>query len=266
MNATDFKYDGISLSSFNFVIANLSGKIKTNEVVTDSQRVFNQISLQQGRYNPFVSIVYKQALVMEWQICKNPCLYDGDDIYITTDEIRQLKRWLCKPHACTLEFEDDDFKDIHWEGTFNLEEVFFGDIRLGATLTFTANRPYAVGETYRQTGTVNASEPFNVENVSDEYEYLYPNLTIKCLEAGDLIISTNWEQRKFIVNNVSVGETLNFTPLLTCSSNYKHLAKDFNYHFVRLWRNYDTTTNELTSSLNIEYDLFYEPCVKAVFI
>lgn len=267
MNAVDFTYDGIKLSSFGFIIASFDSRIKTGEATTDSIRTFDSVSLFGGAYKPFISTVYKDALVMKWQICKNPCIYDDANIIIATDEMRSLKQWLSRPTPHKLTIDDDEYNGMHWDGSFNVEEVCFGDMRLGATLTFTCNRPFALGDECNYEGEIEADSSIHIENTSDDIGYLFPTMVIKCLESGTLQLTNVVDGRITEIKNVVEDEVLTFSEQLVCSSSVNdHIGDDYNFKPLRLWKDYSNGDNEIQSNLHIAYQISYKPAIKEVFV
>ena len=268
MKADDFTYDNETLSSRGFIIASLGSGGGEQTIDTDSQRTFTSASLFYGKYQPFICSTYEDRLELSFSIIKNPC--DNDLIEITQNELRDLKRWLNRPNAHKLSFNDPDFKIIFWNGSFNLEEVYFEGVPYAVNLRFISDRPFAYEDECAFTGELGANESVDIYDKSDDEGYLYPTVVIKCLEGGDLTLTNdnNGSYRETVVKNCVSGEILTFSSLLqiTSSVDTHKLGKDFNYKFLRLGNAYteESRINTLTSSLPIVYDIRYYPIVKAV--
>lgn len=262
-----FVYDGIDLKESGFFIVSFDGMTNGN-VTTDSQRSFNQTSLFYGKYHPFLTTTYETPLMMSFQIMVLPCLDENSmaDIYeISLERMRWLKTWLSRSEAHRLTFPNTEYDGIIWEGSFNVEEIIMGSKRVGAELTFTSNRPFGFIEVTGQQG-LSANGVLSLNNTSDEYGYIYPDMTVRLSGNGDLEITNDFDNRVTVINNCSSGEEITFSSLLSISSSFSshNLSSDFNYVFQRINRSITSGENNLTFSLPCSVEYTFRPIRKVV--
>lgn len=107
-----------------------------------------------------------------------------------------------------------------------------------------------------------------IQDVSDEVGYIYPNLKITCLSAGDLEINNSIEDRTTIIKNCQENEIISFDEQLNISSNMEHetLTNDFNYVFFRIANTYNDYENVITTSIPCSIEYNYKPVIKGVGI
>lgn len=261
---TDFTYDSKSLKDLGYILCYFGDAGDVDAVTTDSQRDFGSVSMFNGTYMPFTSVSYKDNYVPQLSICKDPC---GDESVITLDEMRALKRWLSPPSPRKLQvLNDQEYADIYWEGIFNVEEVFANGQRIGANLTFNTNRPFAMRTGTAIEGTAEANGTITIENTSDEETYLYPDMVITCVDAGDLTLTNAYDSRQTIVKNCVAGEIITFNHNLTIESSVAShsLYKDFNFQFLRLWNINGNGSNEIKTATKIQYKINFDTAVKVV--
>jgi len=263
LSAADFIYDGVKLSEFKngaFLVANFT----TGNTPTEGQRNINQTPLFMGKEQPFLYQNYTSTLTFTISIIKNPC-YDSLGV-ISIQDMEDLKRWLCRPAPHAFKLTENEYKNIFWEGSFNITEELRGSTRIGATLTFVSTRPFALQEDTIFSNTVEAGETITITDTSVELGYIYPNMTVKCLEAGDLIITSDFEDRQTVIKNCKQDEIITFSKYLQIeSSDTEHaLYDDFNYKFPRICNNINTNVNNITFSLACEYSIIYNPIRKVI--
>lgn len=247
-----FVYDGVDLKESGFSIVSFDG-ITNGGITTDSQRSFNQTSLFAGKYHPFLTTTYDTPLIMKFQIMALPCpngSFRTDNFEITLERMRWLKTWLSQSKPCRLTIPNSEYEGIVWEGSFNVEEIVMGSKRIGAELTFTSNRPFGFTEVNGY-ASVSANGTISLNNTSDEYGYIYPDLSVTLLGSGDLEITNSFDSRETVVENCVSGEVITFDHLLIISSSVSShdVSSDFNYVFQRLNRDNESGTNILTFNL-----------------
>ena len=98
----DFEYDGLLLSDFGCMICNLDkgGGIETS--ANGSQVSFSTTPILKGSKHLLSDVNYSECLTATFQICKNPCIYHGEDAFLNAEEIAELMRWLNRKSFCTL--------------------------------------------------------------------------------------------------------------------------------------------------------------------
>lgn len=263
MSVTDFMYDGTVFSAFQngkYVMANFT----TGNTPTEGQRNITQASLFSGKEQPFLYQNYSSTLSFVISIIKNPC--KDDNIYMTVADMEELKRWLSRPAPHVFRLLDPEYDTIFWEGSFNITEEVVGANRVGATLSFVSTRPFALQNDVTYYGTLESNESIIINDSSMEQGYLYPDMAITCLEAGDLIINNDFDERSTIVKNCTANEVITFSKYLqVTSSDESHaIYDDFNYKFFRICNNYETNENVITFSLPCEYSITYNPIRKVI--
>ncbi len=268
MRATDFIYDGVRLSDYGFMIADIDDSSGLGTVTTDSQRSFSNFSMFNGIWQPLSISTYKDTLRIELSIIKNPCNIDSqEDAVISLDEIREIKRWLNRPtfHQIRLLDEYGEYDGIYWNGSANVQEIHHLGACVGFRATFYTDRPFALSDPYEYTGTVGANGVVKIVDLSDEEGYLYPEITLKPLSAGTLDIVNSIDNRHCIIKDCVANEVITITPELQISTtNSRNIGKSFNWKFLRISNNYYNKINEFTFSLPCDYSFKYNPVVKAV--
>lgn len=301
---TNFIYDGTSLSSLGYMICSLESNNSFDTITTDSQRTFSNVSMYGGKYMPFTISRFEDRLEFSFNIIKNICDGDMKKYNITVNECRYLKRWLSRPDAHVLKIASREYMNIYFEGSFNVQEVFYGEYRIGLSLTFITNRPFAMHEPVIFTKVfdgepelydidldlVNSQlqeDPDNEEllaekteilekkescilrisDISDEVGYVYPDIEIVCNESGHLCLTNSFDGREMIINNCTKGETIVINHnLIIGSDNPDHdIQNNFNYEFLRISNDYYSNSNNITCSLSCKVKISYSPVAKVVF-
>ena len=264
MQASDFIYDNISLSSLGYTVCNFGTDSSIDTVTTDSQRSFQNVSMLYGKYLPMTVSVYADRLEMTFSICKNPEFTNPD---MSVEEVRFMKRWLNRPTYHKFKIVHEGFSGIYFEGSFNIEEQRFAGYVNGLELTFITNRPFALHEPIFYESDLNGqSDTLSVVDISDEIGWIYPDITITCSSSGDLNLRNSFDGRETIIKNCTEGEVITFTPnLILQSSNESHpIQDDFNYTFLRISNSLHQRRNQITSTLPCHIHISYSPIVKAV--
>lgn len=263
MAISNFIYDGLSLKNYdhnNYMIGFFSAEYN----MEDGKQNINKSSLYMGREQPFTYINYEDTLTFTIGVIKNPCKDENEEI--TLEQMENLKRWLCRPAPHKFKIDDPRYQDIFWEGTFELREMAAGNKRVGAELTFISTRPFALQEDITFSGEIEANGELTIEDTSTEIGYIYPEITIKCLEDGDLSIYNDFDQRETIVENCSADEEITFSKYLQIESSLSEheIYDDFNFVFTRIGNNFVTGENILTFSLPCEFTITYNPIRKVL--
>ena len=269
---TDFIYDGLRLSNLGYDVVSF-GKLKNEEIDTDSQFSYNHLSMMRGKRQPFINSVYEDPLKMEFYIAKSLCV-DGEvqtesEWYnISVSDMAYLKRWLVRPTPHKLTIPNDEYNGIFWNGTFTLEEYVLGDKRIGAKLTFECDADFGYYDTATITGTLEANGSRTFNCTSDEIGWLYPDMTITLKEDGDLQITNSSDSRVMSIKNCEQDEVITITKNMQISSSLQshNIANDFNYRFYRINNSFRNVANSISSNLAINYTISYNPIAKAVIV
>ena len=263
MIVLDFQYDGLLLSDFGCMICNFDrgGRIETSS--NGSQISFATTPILKGANFLLADTNYEECLTATFQICKNPCLYHGDDAYMNAEEVAELMRWLNRKSFHTLRLDTEGYERVYFKGSFNAEVVKVGSNVVGLSLNLTTNAPYGFGDTIYKKFIVTANQPVLFKDTSDEIGYIYPKTIITCNQSGQLVIENEIENRTCVIDNCTSGEviTLNY-PTITSSLVSHNIADDFNYSFFRIANTWNNRVNKITVSLNCNFEISYNPICK----
>ena len=265
MQDFDFIYDNISLKSLGYRVCEFDSRSSIYTATTDSQRTFENTSMYGGNYFPFILATYNDRLEFTFSICKSSCDPHRKAPFTLAD-IRALKRWLNRPEPHKFKIICKEYADYYFEGSFNVQELFFGNLRVGLELTFVSNRPYGLHEPVLYVSDLTPSQPLFITDLSDEIGSIYPDITLTCNETGDLTLTNSFDSCETIVKRCTTGETLHFSPALhLSSSSLAHkIQEDFNYTFLRISNSMYCRTNTITSTLPCTIRLSYSPAAKVV--
>lgn len=145
MYASDFVYDGVSLSSFGCVICRFDGDAGIEEIQAGAPLNFVTVSRRKGNIFSLVDLNYESALEATFDICKDPC--EDNDMVISDQLYLDLSRWLLRNEFLDVYFlNDDHIIDRHYNGSFNMSKLMVDDKLCGLRLTMTTDKPYAVGD------------------------------------------------------------------------------------------------------------------------
>lgn len=271
MRATDFIYDGVQLSSLGYIVCTFdSGGTDTSSA--GSEITFNSVKQHGGTYYAQTGVEYDECFSTTFSICKN--IVDGPGEEITLDEYRKLMRWLNRKQFHDfnlLDPKENGWKDITFQGSFNIEKIEFSGNIIGLNLTFNTNRPFGVGKETTLTFSIEAANSsYNITNDSDEIGVLYPDLLeVVCKQDGDLSIKNNPEGRTTFIAGCTAGEKITMDcidKILTSSlPSHKKIYNNFNFNFFRLYNSYSQRTNTITVSMPCDVKIIYRPIRKVVF-
>lgn len=257
----DFEYDGICLSSFDFIVCTFDfDGLKTT---TGSELVFNTYSTLSGKKFELYSTSREECITSTFQICKDQSKTDNTEI--SFNELRELTRWLNRHEFNKFKVLGVyEYMDIYFEASFNINKIELADRLIGLELTMTTNRPFALKEprTITIEGKNNDWSKILYDD-SDEEGYIYPFAEITINQSGDLSIYNDAEKRTTLVKNCSVGEKITFDyPIISSSLNSHKIQDDFNWNFFRMSNSFRSKKNTLTVSIPCKIKLKYSPIVR----
>lgn len=265
MKASDFMYDNILLSSFGCVICSFDS-IGLENVSAGSVISFNTTPINYGQKFMLTSSEYDECLNIEFDICKDPCVVSSvEEQYFSLPEQREIMRWLNRSKFYKFKIIDEDYEDIYFEGSFNIEKIESCGQCVGMHLKFESNRPFGVHEDIVYDFEIDANGSYTIDNISDDDKYIYPDIKITCNASGTLSITNSFDGRVFEIKNCSKDEVIiiNRQMILTNSAaHYNTLASDCNYNFIRLCNSYSNHENTLTFSLPASVQMKYNPIRK----
>lgn len=255
----DFKYNGRYLSEFDSILCSFNGGggFDTVAGTTISLNTFLATSTQ--RYRRYSS-VYNEVLSLTVQCCKSQCGVVTDRVY-TQEEIRSLMRWLNSDTVKELILLSDEYHDIYFMATANIQKIRHGTDCVGFEITFTMDSNFGYND---YTTSLNFNEkdgnhtlPLDID--SDRESFVYPKMNIVMLEDGDLEIYSSTEPDRILR---LVGCKKDDQLWIDCenrviqSSNESHdLPGSFNHIFPRVDFTYDNEDYGLTFNLNLHVDV-----------
>lgn len=263
MYTTDFEYNKKRLSEFGMILCTFNGGFGVEAVSSGADLTLNQA--KPSGYDRFslYSAAYDAPYTATFQICKNPCTYPPEELYLSPQEVSKVQMWLCRNDYHKFKINQDGYRNIYWNAAFTSKQLNLNGRIVGLEVTMYTDSPYAYYDevTHHFSFTTQHTDYFF--NLSDKEGYLYPDLEIKILQGGNLsIILSN---RTTLIKNCSQGETItiNGNNQIISSSvrGHEQIAKDFNFVFPRITRTYQETKNTITADLNCEITLTYSPIV-----
>ena len=262
MKSLDFEYDGILLSDIGFMVCKFNSDGTTETVSSVSQITFNTVSTLNGTKHELTSTKYESCIEATFQICKDPC--SNDNLFISVRELRDLRRWLNRKGFYKLKLMDDDYLDLYFEASFNVNEIEFNGELCGLELVMRTNRPFALQEPQKTTiKNLTSAGKKVINDLSDEEGFIYPQMEIKIEQSGDLSIHNALEDRTMLIKNCLAGEiiTLDY-PVIESSITSHKIQEDFNWTFFRIANNFRNNRNEITISLPCTITMTYSPIAK----
>ena len=266
MRTTDFEYDGTLASDYGFMVCSFDGG-GTDTIEYGSNINFDTVSMRNGKKFSLINSGYDEAANFTFQICKNPSVFSDNEMYFTTEEQRQIYRWLNRNDGYhELKIFTDDFGVIIFNGSFNINAIVLNTEIVGFELTFQMEAPYATQsrKIFRKKFTGKGS--FTFVDESDDIGYIYPQLKITCKNDCDLEIHNSVEGRTTIIKNCKSGEVITFDENLNISTSLPShkIYNDFNFVFFRIANTYKNRRNTISVNSACDIVLEYYPIVKGV--
>lgn len=266
MYATNFEYDGRYLSDFGFIICDFNASSDANIVDSGSKLTFNTVPHNRGKKHSLTSIQYDECIKTTFDICKNPDLYD--DLEISTEEYRDIVRWLNRQEFLRFRIFDDEneLEPCYYEASFNISKIKISEILYGIELEMTTNRPFGIGkEQYKSYDFQDTSKNYILTDMSDEIGYIYPTIKIMCCEDGDVEISNDLTDTKMMIKNCVEGEEITIdgnTHSINTTISSHDVCNDFNYDYFKIGNTINNRSNKISVSLPCKIELRYSPIIK----
>lgn len=263
----DFYFDGHTLSEFGFMVCSFDRGSGAENISNGSNISFQTVPVNNGKLHINTSYSYGECLTATFSICKNPCGFDGDQnaLYLTTEEIRDMSKWLNREKNCEFRLLRDGYENIYYKGSFvNIELVKLGLDIIGMTLTFQSNRPFGlmdrVSKSYRVTSSANTIEVLNESDVIGTQRI---RMEVTCSQSGDLDILNQTTGKHTIVKACSNGEKIVIDyPTLESSVSTHKVYNGFNFVFPEIVNSVDNKRNTFSFSIPCSVVVSYEPIVK----
>lgn len=261
MKASDFSFGNKNLSDFGFVICNFGSKgLETK--VNGGQATFNTVSTLNGKKFELVNIEYEECASNVIQICKTPC--SGDVMEISSTELNNLTRWLCRNSFQKLKMLDGDYLDLYFEARFKVSKIELDSVLVGLELEIETNAPYAFKDSRIITiENTEVNGKHSINDISQEEGFIYPYTEITVNTSGNLDIYNALENRHTHIKGCTAGEVITMDyPIIKSSLSSHKIQNDFNWNFFRIANSYDKSRNDLTISLPCTIKMKYSPIVK----
>lgn len=275
MYATDFEYADKCLSDFGCIICSIDKGAGMEEMNIGCDITFNTVKNNHSSIHSKTSSAYDNVYTTSFQIAKDFSGINQEEAYFSYEEVRALYKWLNRRsyHKFKPCLEHDVSYDIHYYGSFNVDEVLINGKIAGLTLAFTANAPYGFGEEISlEFVTSGADDEFCIYGDSDEADsVIYPKVRIKCLAEGTntLTITNQTTHNVVTIQNCSAGEiiTMDGEHKLISSENGSHtdgnISRDFDYTYLDIQVGEDDySKNVYKTSLPCELTITYAPIRK----
>lgn len=261
MKAFDFEFDNISLSEKGFILCNFGSDNKKTKSI-GSSITFNTSPTMHGDKYELTSSEYKDCITATFQICKNPCFSDSEEIFL--DEVRDVTRWLNRKEFHKFKLLDEDYIDFYFESSFNVSKIEMGGKIYGLELEMITNRPYALHEPISVTiKNIQENGIKKITSMSDEEGFIYPEMEIEINEDGDFELYNDLENRTMRIANCSSGEIIKIQyPIIESSLSTHKIQNDFNWKFFRIANTFEKRTNEITISIPCTIKMKYSPVIK----
>ena len=271
MFALDFEYDNQYLSDYGFIICDFDFSDGANEVSAGSIVSFNTTPLRNGEIYSLASTQYDECITTTFDICKNPDIYDLEEMEISNDEYRDIMRWLNRREFLKFQTIDEEYNGLDkdpcfYNASFNIEKIKINEKLYGMRLTMETNSPFGYGE--QQTISWDITDTtgnYTLVDVSDEIGYTYPSMKIICGSAGNLTISNDITDSMMVIKNVSAGEVITIdgsTHIIETSSSSHKIYDDFNFEFFKIGNTINNRNNNITVSLPCKLEIAYSPIIK----
>lgn len=271
MRTLDFWYDEQCLSDYNFVVCDFSAGSGISEVSAGSTITFVKVSRNGGAKHSLTNTKYNDCLSATFDICKNPDIFHDEDMEITSDEFRDIMRWLNRKEYLPFHFISDDgtVDDIEtcWHNaSFNLSKLMLDERTYGIRLKLETNMPYGYGEEKVFSWSATSGNLSNViMDTSDEIGYIYPTLIVTCRQNCTLTITNESEGCSSAIKNCKVGEQITMygdTNIIASSNPGHDIYNDFNYDFFRIGNSAARMENVIIASHPCDIVLKYHPIIK----
>ena len=272
---TDFEYDNKFLSDFGCIVCNIDGSTGVETEDIGSQLSLNTIN--RNKKFRIASTEYSEPYTFTFQIAKLSCnSVNINDTLLNEYEISQIVRWLNKQeyHKFKPICQNGEGSNIYYMATFNVKKINIGTITIGLELTLIADASFGYYDDVEcDMNLLTTDSEYMLYDQSDEVGYIYPDVQIKCLSAGNITISNTNDTDKVVIKNCVNGEVINIngnTKQISSNKSHSTLGNDFNYNFLKVVNKningLDERDNIYSSTLPCEIHLKYSPIYKGGII
>ena len=271
MRAIDFEYDNRYLSDYGFIICDFNFGSGANEIDAGSTITFNKISRHSGKKYSLSSTQYDECITTSFDICKNPDIYDPEDMEISNDEYRDIMRWLNRREFLKFQVIDDGNDNFerdtcYYNASFNIDKIKINEKLYGMRLKMETDKPFGYGQEQSVSWTFSDSNVSKIlSDISDEIGYIYPTVIITINRNGDLSLYNELENCTTVIKNCKVGEVITLdgdTHIITTTYISHDVCNDFNYEFFRTGNTNNNRNNRISVSLPCNVVIKYTPIIK----
>lgn len=263
MAFVDFEYAGQYLSDFGFMVCDFNSN-DMNTISNSSTLTLNTVPMNNGSKFLLTSSKYDECVSSTFSICKNVC--DYKDLSINVEENSRIMRWLNRKEFCKFKSMDDEYLNIYFNSTFNVNRVVINGKLIGYELQMLTDSPFGYREPMEYSFLVsNKDDVKMIIDTSDDIGFIYPHIEIILLEDGDLIITNEVENRKTEIKGCSKHEKITMDyPIIKSNISNHNIMNSFNFEFFRIANTYDERINRIFFSLPCEVFISYSPICKVV--
>lgn len=265
MYTLNFEYDNEKLSDYGMIICSFDGGGGIETVSSGSDITFHQIKSVGSNHFNLYSSTYETAYSSTFTICKDPCVFDKNNMGLSVAEVSAVQRWLCRKNQyCKFKILQKGYEDIYWNVTFSSKQIELNGEIIGLELTLYADAPFAYMDEIVITEDCSENLSFDVYDISDEEGFIYPDVKIVFLESGDFILKNTLDNKTMSIKNCRENEEINLKGKshIISSSNHDNLPNDFNYYFPRIINSYNKNKNTYSCNLKCEITFCYSPIRK----
>lgn len=265
MYAEDFEYDGRRLSDYGLMICTFGSSSGIETISTGAQINLTTVSRFNNRRRSIISANYAEYMKTLFYVAKNPCVSDAD---ISPTEYREIVKWLNRRRFIPLRFLSligPSPDPCYFNAMFNIQKVTVGDRIVGIEMSVETDSPFGFGEEYIETVMPGYDTQDYVNYISDEVGFIYPKISITLMDQGDLTIHNSLDGEDTIITGCSNGEIITMDgdrQMLRTNISSHNIYDCFNYNFIKLISNIETSRNKFTSSIPCTIQITYRPIIR----
>lgn len=268
---TNFVYDGQYLSDYGFVVCKFDADTTLTLDSIGAKVKFEKVSKNGGKRFGLASAGYEECITAEFDICKNPDIYDGTDMEITIEELKSLVRWLNRRDFLIFQPIDDcdgETEQRYYNASFNISKIESSGILYGLRLKMETDSPFGYGRERRV--TLDYSENHStktIRDLSDEIGFLYPILILTCKEDGTISLYNEMEKCRTVIKNCVAGEVITMdgeNQIIQTSRAEHDVMNDFNYEFFKIGNTISDRINRIEASAPCSVEIRYCPIIKDI--
>lgn len=265
MYAEDFEYDGRRLSDYGLMICTFGGSSGVETISTGAQISLTTVSRFNNRRRSIVNANYAEYMKTTFYVAKNPCVSVVD---ISPTEYREIVKWLNRRRFIPLRFLSlvgHSPDPCYFNAMCNIQKVTAGDRIVGIEISVETDSPFGYGEERKEIIMPGYDGQDYVDYFTDEVGFIYPNVKITLMGAGNLTIHNSLDKEDTVITNCSDGEviTMDGEKQSLHSNLLSHEMYDcFNYNFIKLISQLNQCKNRFTSSVPCSIQITYKPIIR----